>query len=149
MIFFEAEIENVKAFLALAEADHTRDIQIVYDLRETNFRIPQLSLEPIVENAVKHGIGEEGGTITISSYREGDNYIVRTKDSGNGPGGVSEKESGRLAVGIANTRKRLELLCGGRLSINITPEGTTADIIIPVTGHEHTPLDETNRTGAD
>lgn len=70
-----------------------------------NFRIPQLSLEPIVENAVKHGIGEGGG--------------------------------------IANTRKRLELLCGGRLSINITPEGTTADIIIPVTDGEQIPLNKT------
>lgn len=184
IVSFETEIENIKAFLALAEADHTRDIQVVYDLKETDFRIPQLSLEPIVENAVKYGIDDEGGTITISSFRRDDCYIIRTTDSGRGEAAKSADskqgnatyseqndaanvtdseqdkstnamnsrqdnaandtcsvqnettistnvESDRLAVGIANTRKRLELLCGGRLEVNITPEGTIADIIIP------------------
>lgn len=187
MVAFETEIENIKAFLALAEADHTRDIQVVYDLKETDFRIPQLSLEPIVENAVKHGIDDDGGTITISSFRRDGCYIIRTTDSGRGEitittdskqgnttnttrseqndaANVTDSEqdkstnamnsrqddaandtcpvqnettismnveSDRLAVGIANTRKRLELLCGGRLEVNITPEGTIADIIIP------------------
>ncbi len=131
MIPFEAEIENVKAFLSLAEADHTRDIHIVYDLKETDFRIPQLSLEPVVENAVRHGIGEEGGTITISSFQRDNCYIIRTTDTGGGEHKTSEKESNRLAIGISNTRKRLELLCSGRLEVNITPSGTTADIIIP------------------
>ena len=132
MIPFDAEIENVKAFLALAEADSTRDIQIVYDLEETNFRIPQLSLEPVVENAFRHGTDEEGGTITISSFKEDNCYIIRTTDTGCGTHKVSEKESDRLAIGISNTRKRIELLCDGRLEVNITPDGTTADIIIPV-----------------
>ena len=114
------------------EADSTRDIQIVYDLKETNFRIPQLSLEPVVENAVRHGTDEDGGTITISSFKEDNCYIIRTTDTGNGEHDTSSKESDRLAIGISNTRKRLELLCNGRLQVNLTPSGTTADIIIPV-----------------
>ena len=144
MISFETEIENVKVFLALADADHTREIRVVYDLRETNFLLPQLSLEPIVENAVRHGIGEDGGTITIASFREGDSVIIRTMDTGSGAPEVigsgtpaaAGRESDRLAVGIANTRKRLELLCNGSLEIHITPDGTTADIIIPATNRE-------------
>ena len=132
MIPFDAEIENVKAFLALAEADSTRDIQIVYDLEETNFRIPQLSLEPVVENAVRHGIDENGGTITISSFKEDNCYIIRTTDTGNDAQYTESAESDRMAIGISNTRKRLELLCNGRLQVDISPYGTTADIIIPV-----------------
>ena len=148
MISFEAEIDNVKAFLSLAEADRTRDINIVYDLRETDFRIPQLSLEPIIENAVRHGIDEDGRTITISSFRKDNCFVIRTVDSGKGThitgsdqtgeaknitsSNTVKNESGRLAIGISNTRKRLELLCDGRLEVNITPNGTTADIIIPV-----------------
>ncbi|MBR1816487.1 MAG: histidine kinase [Lachnospiraceae bacterium] len=131
MISFEKEIDNVKAFLALAEADHARDIKVIFDFKETDFRLPQLSLEPIVENALKYGIGDDGGTITISSFCDEDNIIVRTLDPGNGTRAASAHESERLAVGISNTRKRLELLCNGRLEVNITPDGTTADIIIP------------------
>ena len=104
----------------------------MYDLKETNFRIPQLSLEPVVENAVGHGTDEDGGTITISSFKEDNCYIIRTTDTGSGTHKISEKEADRLAIGISNTRKRLELLCDGRLEVNITPDGTTADIIIPV-----------------
>ena len=91
-----------------------------------------MSLEPVVENAVRHGTDEDGGTITISSFKEGNYYIIRTTDTGNGAQDTSSKESDRLAIGISNTRKRLELLCNGRLEVNITPNGTTADIIIPV-----------------
>ena len=132
MIPFDAEIENVKAFLSLAEADTARDIQIVYDLEETDFLIPQLSLEPVVENAVRHGIDECGGTITISSFKEDNCYIIRTTDTGNDAHYTESAESDRLAIGISNTRKRLDLLCNGRLQVDISPYGTTADIIIPV-----------------
>ena len=52
-------------------------------------------------------------------------------DSGVGKNNLTEKESGRLGVGIENTRRRLELQCKGRLELNISENGSTAKIIIP------------------
>ena len=62
--------------------------------------------------------------------------IIRTMDTGSGAPEDVCRESDRLAVGIANTRKRLELLCNGSLEIHITPDGTTADIMIPIADRE-------------
>ena len=59
LIPFDEELVNVKAFIALAQPSYEKPIDISYDLKVTDFMIPPLSLEPIVENAVKHGIGKE------------------------------------------------------------------------------------------
>lgn len=128
----EKELYNVKAYLSLVQADYTRKVEVVYDIRDTDLRLPPLSLEPLVENAVKYGIGRKGGTITISSFIEGDNHIVRVRDSGNSGSELTEKETARLGVGVENTRKRLAMQCGGDLVLDLALTGSTASIVIPV-----------------
>ena len=128
---FLKEIENVNAYLALVKADHDMNLNIIYDLRETGFGIPPLTLEPLVENAVKHGISKNGGVITISSLSDDENIIIRVTDDGSKPEELTTKEQQRLGVGLDNTRQRLSLNCGGTLELNSTETGTTAEVKIP------------------
>ena len=136
MIAFDQELENVRAYLALAQADYTRKVEVIYDLQELDFRLPQLSLEPVVENAVKHGTGPTGGTITIATYSTLDSYVVSVSDNGTGEHDLTERQKKRLGVGIANTRSRLTLLCGGTLELEKHTDGAVVRICIPKKSQE-------------
>ena len=93
--------------------------------------VPNLVLQPIVENALEHGASRAAGEgrVEISARRDGDNLLLQVRD--NGPG-VREGEAG---VGLTNTRARLEELYGGAASLTLAsaPEGgAVATIVIPI-----------------
>ena len=134
MIPFENELKNINAYLSLVQADYTRKVHIIYDLRVTDFRIPPLSLEPIIENAVKHGIGKEEGYIKIETYSANDSIIILITDNGSGQDSHTKNESEHLGIGLENTQKRLALQCSGTLEIKTKKTGTTVKIAIPYQG---------------
>ena len=106
---------------------------MVYDIRCQDFSLPPLTLQPIVENAVRHGVlrREEGGTVTIRTAETSAAYIVVIADDGVGiqPIGAAEDRS---HIGIENVRSRLSVLCGGTLEIKSeTGMGTTVTITVP------------------
>ena len=98
--------------------------------------LPALSVQPLVENAIKHGLMgmEKGGRVEISSYETEKAYCVCVKDNGVGFD-VSAVHDDRKHVGIQNTERRIEAMCGGDLKVESTiGEGTTALISIPKEG---------------
>lgn len=128
------ELEHIKTYLFLEKMRFDDYLKIEYDIRETNFYVPFLSVQPIVENAVKWGIGdkEDGGLIKISTYADDDNYEIIVSDNGNGFDTSKSKADNRTHIGIKNVKKRLNVMCSGRLVINsVIGEGTTVKIIIP------------------
>lgn len=134
-VSFEKEIENIKCYLAVEEVRFP-DIKIEYDLKVTDFGIPPLTVQPIIENAIKHGIckrDDSAGTIIISSYDDKKNYYVRITDDGVGfDVNAPKKNDGRSHIGLTNARKRLELICDGSLKItSLIGLGTEALITIP------------------
>lgn len=131
MIPFERELENVKDYIALVQIDYTRKMEVNYELGSTDFLIPPLSLEPIVENAIDHGISREGGTITLRTFTENGNNVIVVKDSGNAKSDPQEYTSVHNGVGLENTRKRIGIQCGGTLDINITGNGAEVTITLP------------------
>jgi sensor histidine kinase YesM len=131
LIPFEKEMENVQAYLSLVMADHDLDVRIDYDLAEKDFEIPALTLEPIVENAIKHGISGKDGFVEIKSFSRPDSFVITVTDSGSKPDRLTEREQERLGVGLENTRRRLEMQCGGNLVLNEVSGGTEAEITIP------------------
>jgi sensor histidine kinase YesM len=132
MIPFTEELDNVRAYLSLAMADVSRKTQIIYQLEETDFSIPPLCLEPLVENAVLHGAGEQDGIITIASHRTEQGIAVEVIDNGTGGSNPTESRKKRVGIGVENTRKRLKLLCSGSLEIRKLPEGgTCVRMLIP------------------
>jgi len=94
-----------------------------------------LSIQPLVENAVKHGVGmkDDGGTVKISTRETDDAYEVIIEDDGVGFDTTAEREDdGRSHVGMENTKKRLKDMCYADVVITSTVgEGTTAKVIIP------------------
>lgn len=128
------EMSLVEKYLWLEKLRFEEDLNIEYDMRAENFFLPTLSIQPIVENAVKHGVGVKlgGGTVRIASLEEADAFVVTVSDDGAGFDPGKNLSDGREHVGIRNVRERVQKLCGGSLSITSREgEGTTAVIRIP------------------
>lgn len=132
LISFEKEMQNIEAYLALEKDNFGDRLNIVYDIGVEGFLIPALSVQPLVENAVRHGVGTcaEGGTVRIGTYREGSNVIVEVTDSGSGASNITEKQKTRKGIGIKNVMSRLEGLGCGTLDIIGSEHGTTARITL-------------------
>jgi len=108
------------------------DMQIGDDAR--NALVPSLILQPLVENAVKHGVDKIAapGKIGIRARREVDQLVLTVTDNGPGPAKIARLDD--AGVGLANTRQRLEQLYGSAQSLTLTdaPDGgTIARIVIP------------------
>ena len=136
---FTEELGHVRCYLSLQKLRFGDDLNVAYDLESTDFRLPTLTLQPLVENAVTYGVrkNETGrGTVTIRSREYPDRWEVSVTDDG--PGFVPDSlpgDSERSHVGLRNVRERLKHACGGELRIDSTlGEGTTATIILPKQG---------------
>ena len=136
IIFFE-ELKNVKYYLDLEKLRFGKKLNIEYDIEEMNFYLPVLTLQPIVENAVKHGVGNKkgGGTIKISTFSDGDNIVLIVKDDGIGfeyNKTELENDDKKSHIGISSVTERIKMMVGG--TVNIKSEvnvGTTVTITIP------------------
>ncbi len=127
---FEQELEHLKKYLYIEKLRFADKLNIEYDIQTTDFVLPQLSIQPIVENAVKHGVGmkKKGGTVTIDEA-----YKVIISDDGVGfDTTAARKDDGRSHVGMENTRTRLKEMCGGEILTESTVgEGTVVTITLP------------------
>lgn len=130
LIDFDSELRHVNAYLSLVQADRSRQIEVLYDLKVTAFRLPPLSLEPLIENAVKYGTGTNGGVITISTEQLPEAILIRVADNGTGDADQPQKPES-TGIGLSNTRQRLAMLCGGTLATELTDSGMTVTITIP------------------
>ena len=132
---FETELEHLKKYLYIEKLRFANLLNIEYDIQTTGFYLPLLSIQPLVENAVKHGVGmkEDGGTVKISTRETDDAYEVIIEDDGVGFDTSAErKDDGRSHVGMENTKKRLHDMCGAQVVItSVIGEGTTARVILP------------------
>ena len=142
MIPVENEIEHVKNYLSIEKRRFGDRINVVYDINEDGFAIPALTIQPLVENAVKHGLTKkaEGGTVVIETGRRDGGYFVKVSDDGVGfdPHDMKQGSSGRKHVGIENVKNRLASTCGGTLSVTGEPgRGTVSEIFIPIAGSEN------------
>ncbi len=131
MIPFEQEIENVRAYISLVQIDYTRKVEAEYDLGTTDFMIPPLLLEPIVENAISHGLSRTGGIISIRTYRENNNVIIIISNSAGSDSTPDNYKPLHNGIGLENTRKRLEIQCSGTLRLDITDSGAEVTVTIP------------------
>lgn len=129
LIPFEKELENMKIYLSLAQVDYKDKIEVIYDMDITDFLVPPLSLEPVIENAVEHGAGTEGGKIAVCTCRSDNNIIISISNN------ISEKpDEYKLVhngIGLDNTRRRIELQCRGSLELEISDDMATVTVTLP------------------
>ena len=129
---FSDELEHTRAYLAVEQVQFEDSLFVEYDTPHKEFRLPPLTLQPIVENAVKHGMDPEYAPLYIS-------IRTRETDSGseiivedNGPGFAPADDDREPHTALANIRQRLEMMCGGKLTIRPRKDGgTVVNVIIP------------------
>ena len=132
-VSFEREMEAVEAYLELEQDNFGDRLKVEYDIQFDDFYIPPLSVEPLVENAVRHGTATymNGGTIWIKTRRENGNIIIEVTDEGSGERNITEQQEKRRGIGVQNVRARLASMVGGTLDIISRENGTSAVITIP------------------
>lgn len=137
LVTIEEEIEHAKLYLSLEELRLGEDLKIEFDLESGSFRLPVLTIQPMVENAVKHGIkkSENGcGTVTVRTKETEDNYVINIEDDGAGFDTDKLKSIDATHTGIRSVKCRLAMFCSGTLSLESTPgKGTVCTITIPKT----------------
>ncbi|TQK62445.1 two-component system sensor histidine kinase LytS [Brevibacillus sp. AG162] len=142
------ELEHIEAYLAIERARFGDKLHVEYDIEDgvERFTVPGLILQPLVENAVKHGLlpKREGGTVVIRARRK-EKQIVELTVADNGVGmevdpfepALDEKIAGRQlsGIGLANVKSRLQSLYGEPYGIVIESKsgsGTTCTIQLPI-----------------
>lgn len=107
-VTLEQELEFLKTYLEIEKIRFQEKLIVEMEIDEdaANARVPNLILQPLVENAVRHGVAKQTGIghLNIHANRVGDRLLINIVDNGPGPQGISKRDG----VGLANTRARLE-----------------------------------------
>ncbi len=126
------ELEHLKHYAAIQQVRFP-NLRIQYDVRCGSFLLPRLTIQPLVENAVIHGIRprrKSAGTVTVTVFERETEYVILVSDDG--VGFSTAQEEGEKHIGIANVRKRLSLFCQGTLEIQSDPgKGTVCEARVP------------------
>lgn len=124
------EVDFVKGYLEIEQTRFHDRLRVEYDIAPDTLdaRVPNLLLQPIVENAVRHGISKSSqpGLIQIKTERQGDRVILRVTDNGPGLRADGHSPAANFGIGLGTTRTRLEVLYGKghhELTIQNRPEG--------------------------
>jgi signal transduction histidine kinase len=128
----EREMEHVRTYLELERMSDEGRLEYELDMQATGFNVPALSVQTLVENAVKHGVGgsEQGGTVYVRTREQATEFTVAVIDDGVGFD-VEEAQSAE-GIGLSNTRARLAAMCGGTLdATSALGVGTTVVMHIP------------------
>ena len=128
---FADELRHTQAYLAVEQAMHEDSLFVEMDTPHTFFRVPPLTLQPLVENAVKHGMDTDGKPLHI---------LVKTRQTDDGSEITVENDGPDFVpadddephIALNNIRQRIEMMCKGTLTI--TPRsggGTVVTVVIP------------------
>lgn len=132
------EIRGLAPFLAVERARFGDRLVVSWDVEAETLdaRVPHMILQPLVENAVKHGLSPRGGPghIVVAGHRAGEKLELSVRDDGVGLNGKGAARDWRGGVGLANARDRLEQLYGGAATLELLPApgaGTIARLKLP------------------
>jgi sensor histidine kinase YesM len=135
---FQEELEHIRIYLKLEQARFGDTVEVNYDIRDSAFYVLPLTIQPFVENAIKHGLfhNEGGGVLTISCYEEGDGHVVEIVDNGVGfdAENLSALLENKSSVGLRSALLRLENEMQATVSIRShvgSNKGTQVRIVIP------------------
>ncbi len=131
---FSKELDHIETYLNIEKLRFKDKLQVDWHINDKRFAIPALTVQTMVENAVKHGVTkkENGGKIIIVSEAVEDGHMVKIIDNGIGFDVNTVPNDGKMHVGIRSARERLKNMSNGTLTVKSTPGmGTTVMIFIP------------------
>lgn len=127
--------EEINHAMAYSKIEMTRfdNVNVTFSIEDKDFKLPVLTLEPMVENAIKYGVrARSDGLVEIKTYKEGNNHILVIKDNGVGFDMNQLENDGKVHVGIENVKTRVENMVHGIFKIESTVGvGTLVTITIP------------------
>ncbi len=137
------EVNMVTRYLNIEKRRFSERLSVVYNIddRLMDQNVPPMMLQPLIENAVKHGITplKTGGTVILSVRRQDDHLEIIVENNGKSPA-TQDVEIKKNGIGLSNVRKRLQLVYDDRFSMHTqagAETGFIVTIILPV-GKERT-----------
>ena len=129
---FADELKHTQAYLAVEQAQHEDNLFMEFDTPHTRFRVPPLTLQPLVENAVKHGLDPDGDPLHICVKTRLTNGASEITVENDGPD-FNPANDNEPHIALNNIRQRLQMMCGGHM--DITPRdggGTVVRVTVPL-----------------
>ncbi len=133
LIPVEKELEHTRIYSDIEMIRFPR-ISVIYDVEDVDFKVPALTIQPLVENAIRHGIRiRENGIVTVQVLRtESGGHEIIIRDNGKGFDVEAALNADGSHIGLRNVKDRVEQMCGGSLTIDSEPgKGATLTIFIP------------------
>lgn len=134
---FTSELAHLESYLAIERLRFPK-VNIVYDIAAENFLLPALTVQPMVENAIRYGVTQKEsgeGSVKVSSWEDAAAWYICIADDGVGFDAAAVNHDGRSHIGISNTKARLGAMCSGELSIQSEiGVGTRVTIKLPKSG---------------
>ena len=126
------ELEHTRLYAEI-EMQRFPNVQVEYRIEDTQFAVPALTIQPLVENAIRHGVrSRENGLVTVSTAREAGGHRVTVTDNGVGFDPKQQPSTEELHIGIRNVKERVEKMCGGELILTSeVGEGTSVTMLFP------------------
>ncbi len=139
---FVEELKNIKAYVEIERVRLGDRLEVEYQIEDEDFEVPPLSIQPLVENAIRHGVyqrGPAGGKVILRTFEEQDNYILKVIDDGVGFDvekiQQEVRDNKRDSAGMKNLISRLEMLSKASVNIDsVIGVGTTVTVTIPKDG---------------
>lgn len=134
---FKEELAHVKHYCNIEQLRFGDKLDIFYEIGPDEFYVPVLSVQPIVENAIKHGVTKkaEGGSVTIITEEDNDNYYLIIEDDGVGfdvEKAMNIKDDTRSHVGIKSIKERFENIMSAKVTIDSTVnKGSKVTVTLP------------------
>ena len=132
MTSFEKELEHTRTYADI-EMIRFPYIHVFYEIEDTDFAIPPLTVQPIVENAIRHGVRiRANGIIRVAEHKTAEGHEIVISDNGVGFDVDSLAADDGSHIGLKNVQERIEKMCGGSVTVDSRiGEGTTVSIRIP------------------
>lgn len=139
VVSFAEELKNIKAYAEIEKVRMPKRLEVIYQIEAEDFVVPPFSIQPLVENAIRHGIykrGSNGGCVTIHSFEEKEKWIIKVSDTGTGFDVPTVMEKARKidceSAGLKNLISRLKEITHASISIESAPDsGTMVTVGIP------------------
>ncbi|MBQ5968912.1 MAG: histidine kinase [Clostridia bacterium] len=135
---FVSELKHTQVYTEI-EMLRFPSIHLEYEIEDDDFTLPALTVQPIVENAIRHGVRiRSHGVVSVRTFRDGKDHVICIRDNGKGFDPDVNDHPDETHIGIKNVRERIERLCGGSLTIDSRPgEGTAVTIRVPEERSSH------------
>lgn len=133
LIPFEKEMEHVRIYVSIEEIRFP-SIEVTYDLKDVDFEIPALTVQPLVENAIRHGVRiRDHGKIHVETKRSSRHHVIIISDNGKGFDPSAVDHENETHIGLRNVKERVQTMCFGTMDINsVIDKGTRITIKIPI-----------------